>query len=119
MRIRLRQLKAGIDRDPRIVELLELADAAATPDDRRAARRAYYTLFFAKVRRADPALTAFADKLERESLANLFQRRVEHSWPLVTPPEPQPSAKLAAQLSDPLYGTSNAPTRQTARTSNE
>ncbi len=119
MRIRLRQLKAGIDRDPRIVELLELADEAATPEDRRAARRAYYTLFFAKVRRADPALKAFADKLERQSLANLFQRRVEPTWPLVTPPEPQPSAKLAAQLSDPLYGASNAPTRQTARTSNE
>jgi hypothetical protein len=119
MRIRLRQLKAGIDRDPRIVELEEMADTAATPEDRRAARRAYYTLFFDKVRRADPSLKAFADKLERQSLGNLFQRRVEPTWPLQPPPEPQPSAKLAAQLSDPLYGTTNRPTPQAARASDE
>ncbi|MFZ4483535.1 MAG: hypothetical protein ACOYOL_06095 [Chthoniobacterales bacterium] len=119
MRIRLRQLKAGIERDPRIVQLQEMADAAPTPEDRRAARRAYYTLFFDQVRRADPSLKAFADKLERQSLGNLFQRKVEPTWPLQPPPEPQPSAKLAAQLSDPLYSETNAPARQTARVSDQ
>ena len=119
MRIRLRQLKAGIERDPRMVQLQEMADAAPTPEDRHAARRAYYTLFFDQVRRADPSLKAFADKLERQSLGNLFQRKVEPTWPLQPPPEPQPSAKLAAQLSDPLYSETNAPARQTARVSDQ
>ena len=94
MRIRLRKIKAGLDRDPRLVELEQMADTAPTPEDYRAARRAYYTLFFDKVRRADAALKDYADKLEKQSLAGLFQSRVEPTWPLTEPPRPQPQAKF-------------------------
>lgn len=94
MRIKLRKIKAVLDRDPRLVELEQMAERAPTPEDRRAARRAYYTLFFDKVRRADASLKAYADKLEQQSLVGLYQTRVEPTWPLQPPPLPQPSAKL-------------------------
>jgi len=94
MRIRLRKIKAVLDRDPRLVELEDMAASAPTPEDYRAARRAYYTLFFQKVRRSDATLKDYADKLEKQSLAGLFQSRVEPTWPLREPPQPQPQAKF-------------------------
>ena len=94
MRIRLRKIKARLDRDPRLMELEQQAATAATPEDQRAARRSYYALFFSKVRAADSTLNDFADKLERQSLAGLFQTRVEPTWPLREPPRPLPSAKF-------------------------
>lgn len=94
MRIRLAKIKARLDRDPQLLELEQMADTAPTPEDYRAARRAYYALFFDKVRRADGTLKAFADQLEKESLAGLYQTRVEPTWPLREPPRPQPQAKF-------------------------
>jgi hypothetical protein len=94
MRIRLRKIKAGLDRDPRLVELEEMAAKAPTPEDYRAARRSYYTVFFDKVRRADASLKNYADKLEKESLAGLYQSRIEPTSPLQPPPLPQPQAKF-------------------------
>ncbi|MBU3665366.1 MAG: hypothetical protein FGM15_05750 [Chthoniobacterales bacterium] len=93
-RIRLRKLKARIEQDPRLVELRMMAEKAPAPEDYRAARRAWYALFFDKVRRADPSLKDYADKLEKESAAGLFQTRVEPTWPLREPPLPQPQAKF-------------------------
>ena len=101
MRVRLRKIKAGLDQDPRLVELEQMAATAPTPEDYRAARRAYYTLFFQKVRRADATLKDYADKLEKESLAGLFQSRVEPTWPLQEPPQPQPQAKFVPPLQYP------------------
>ncbi len=94
MRIRLSKIKARLDRDPRLLELEQMAETAPTPEDYRAARRAYYALFFDRVRRADSSLTNYADKLEKESLAGLYQTRVEPTWPLREPPRPQPQAKF-------------------------
>ena len=94
MRIRLAKIKARLDRDPRLIELEQMADTAPTPEDYRAARRAYYTLFFDQVRRADAALKDFTEKLEKESLSGLFQTRVDPTWPLQEPPRPQPQAKF-------------------------
>lgn len=94
MRIRLRKIKAGLDRDPYLMELEEMAAKAPTPEDYRAARRAYYTVFFEKVRRADSSLKDYTDKLEKQSLAGLYQTRVEPTWPLRPAPEPQPKAKF-------------------------
>jgi hypothetical protein len=94
MRIRLSKIKARLDRDPSLLRLEEMAETAPTPEDYRAARRAYYALFFDKVRRADSSLKDYADKLEKESLASLFQTRIEPTWPPVEPPRPQPQAKF-------------------------
>lgn len=94
MRIRLSKIKARLDRDPRLIELQRLAGTAPTPEDYRAARRAYYALFFDRVRRADSSLKEHADKLEKESVAGLYQTRVVPTWPLRPPPQPQPQARF-------------------------
>lgn len=94
MRIRLGKIKARLDQDPRLVELRQAAETAPTPEDYRAARRAYYTVFFDRVRRADGTLKKFADKLEKQSLAGLYQTRVEPTWPLHPAPAPQPQARF-------------------------
>ncbi len=94
MRVQLRKLKAVLDREPQLFELQEMADQATTPEDRRAARRAYYALFFDKVRKADPKLADYADRLEKASLKNLYQTRIEPTLALNPPPQPQPQVQF-------------------------
>jgi hypothetical protein len=90
MRVKLRRIRARLNQDPQLLELQDMAARASTPEDRRAARRAYYALFFEKVRKADPALADFADKVEKGSLAGLYQTRIEPTLALNPPPQPQP-----------------------------
>lgn len=94
MRVKFRKVKAVLDSDPQLVELEQMADTAATPEDHRAARRAYYALFFSKVRKSDPKLADYADRLEALSLSDLYQTRIEPTVPLNPPPQPQPQAKF-------------------------
>lgn len=94
LRVELRRIKAVLDRDPYLVELQETADNASTPEDRRAARRAYYALFFDKVRKANPKLSDYADKLEKASLQDLYQTRIEPTLALNPPPPPQPQVRF-------------------------
>lgn len=93
-RVQFRKVKAVIDRDPQVIELQDMAHRAPTPEDERAARRSYYTVFFHKIRKADPNLTAYADKLEAASLAPLYQTRIQPTEPLNPAPQPQPAAKF-------------------------
>jgi hypothetical protein len=90
MRVKLRRIRARLNQDPQLLELQDMAARAPTPEDRRAARRAYYALFFEKVRKADPSLAQFADKTERTSVAVLYQTRIEPTLALNPPPQPQP-----------------------------
>jgi len=94
MRVKLRRIKARLGQDPQLLELQDMARRAPTPEDHRAARRAYYALFFDKVRRADPSLADFADKLEEGSLAGLYQTRIEPTLALNPPPQPQPQERF-------------------------
>ncbi len=94
MRVQFRKVKAVLDRDPQLIELQEMAARAPTPEDQRAARRAYYALLFSKVRKADAKLSDYADTLESLSLAGLYQTRIEPTMPLNPPPQPQPQAKF-------------------------
>ena len=89
-RVKLRRIKARLDRDPQLLDLQDMAARARTPEDQRAARRAYYALFFDKVRKADPSLSEYADGLERSSLTWLYQTRIEPTLALNPPPQPQP-----------------------------
>lgn len=94
LRVQFRKLKAVLDRDPQLIALQELASTAPTPEDYRAARRAYYALFFNKVRKADAKLADYADALERMAQAGLYQTRIEPTLALNPPPQPQPQAKF-------------------------
>ena len=94
MRVKLRRIKARLAQDPQLLELQDMAARAPTPEDRRAARRSYYALFFDKVRKADPSLSEFADAREKTSVAGLYQTRIEPTLALNPPPQPQPQEQF-------------------------
>jgi hypothetical protein len=94
LRVKFRRLKARLDADAELLSLKEMAERAPTPEDHRAARRAFYALFFKKVRKADNSLNDYADKLEKQSVAGLYQTRIEPTVALNPPPEPQPASQF-------------------------
>ena len=94
MRVKFRKVRARLQGDPDLISLEDMAERAPTPEDYRAARRSYYALFFAKVRKADKSLADYADKLERQSVAGLYQTRIQPTVALNPPPEPQPAAQF-------------------------
>lgn len=101
MRVRFRRITARLDRDPQLLELQDMAARAPTPEDQRAARRAYYALLFDKVRQADDTLVEYADKLEKSSLAGLYQTRIEPTLALNPPPQPQPQERFIPERQFP------------------
>lgn len=113
-KIRLRQIRARLQSDPRLEELRVMAERAPTPEDYRAARRAWYTLFFDRVRAADGSLKDLADKLEKQSLAGLYQTRIEPTWPLEPAPQPQPQARFVPPREFPDLPVDEEPVRFSA-----
>lgn len=102
-RVKLRRIKARLSQDPQLLDLQNMAARAPTPEDQRAARRAYYALFFDKVRKADPELTEYADGLEKMSLAGLYQTRIEPTLALRPPPQPQPQEQFIPKQQFPDF----------------
>lgn len=94
LRVKFRKVTARLAGDPELVALQEMADRAPTPEDYRAARRSYYALLYGKVCKADISLKDYADRLEKASVANLYQTKIEPTVALNPPPEPQPQAKF-------------------------
>jgi hypothetical protein len=88
--IRYRQIRIKVDKDPKIVSLLEQADAAKTEEDRRAAFREYYRLMFKKIVAIDSSLTQRCKVMEEAYLRRLAQERLEPTIPLNPPPTPEP-----------------------------
>lgn len=93
-RIKFRTVRTRFLGDPEVVALQEMAQNAPTPEDHRAARRAYYALLFKKIRKADSSLSDYVDRLEKQSVEGLYQTRIQPTVPLNPPPEPQPNAKF-------------------------
>jgi hypothetical protein len=94
MRVNFRKLKARIEAAPELAALKEMAGSARTPEDYRAARRSYYALFFDKVRKADASMKDYADTLEKQALAGLYETRIEPTVALNPPPQPQPQEQF-------------------------
>lgn len=110
-KIRLRQIRARLQSDPRLEELRVMAERAPSPEDYRAARRAWYTLFFDRVRAADGSLKDLADKLEKQALGGLYQAKVEPTWPLQPAPQPQPQARFVPPREFPDLPADEEPVR--------
>jgi len=94
LRVKFRQVKARIQNDPQLLQLTDMAQHAANPEDYRTARRSYYALFYGKVRKADSSLSSYADKLEKLAVAGLYQTRIQPTVALNPAPEPQPDQKF-------------------------
>ncbi len=101
--VRFRRVAARLERDPQISDLQEMARQATTPEDRRAARRAYYTLLYEKARQIDKTLTDYTDSLEKKAIARLAQTRIEPTIPLNAPPPPPVREKFQPKPQYPLY----------------
>ncbi len=88
--IRYREVRVKVEKDPKVQNLLEQADAAKTEEDRRAAFRTYYRLLFSKITAADKSLADRCKIMEDAYLRRLAQERLEPTIPLNPPPTPEP-----------------------------
>ncbi|MFV0337153.1 MAG: hypothetical protein ACK5LK_02770 [Chthoniobacterales bacterium] len=84
-------LRIKIEKDPEVRSLANQAANARTDEEKRQARRAYYRLLFAKMRKAgEESLLPKIDTMEHAYLVALEQARLEPSLPLSPPPTPNP-----------------------------
>lgn len=88
--IRYREVRVKVEKDPKLQNLLEQADAAKTEEDRRAAFRTYYRLLFSKIATADKSLADRCKIMEDAYIRRLAQERLEPTIPLNPPPTPEP-----------------------------
>lgn len=92
LKIRYKEVRTEVEKDPAVRSLWEQAQSAKTFEDERAALREYYRLLFKKMKKVDKELTARCDVMERAYIARLAQSRVEPTIPLNPPPTPEPLA---------------------------
>ena len=92
LKIRFKEVRVQVDKDPAVRELLETAQTAKSFEDERAAYREYYRLLFKKMKKIDKDLTARCEAMERAYIARLAQTRIEPTIPLNLPPQPEPMA---------------------------
>lgn len=95
--LRFKKLRVKIDKDPKLVELLEKDKKAKTFEQSRAARREYYRLLFTRMRKEDPSLKKHIDTMERAYLERLAQSRIEPTIPLGPPPAPEPIEEVVTE----------------------
>ena len=89
-KIRYREVRTQIEKDPDVLSLLSQAQKAKNFEDERAAYREYYRLLFKKMKKADKTLTDRCNAMETAYLSRLAQYRVEPTIPLNLPPKPEP-----------------------------
>jgi len=92
LKIRYKEVRTEVEKDPAVRSLWEQAQSAKTFEDERAALREYYRLLFKKMKKADKELTARCEVMERAYIARLAQSRIEPTIPLNPPPAPEPLA---------------------------
>jgi len=90
LKVRYKEVRIEVEKDPAVRSLWEQAQSAKTFEDERAALREYYRLLFKKMKKVDKDLTARCEVMERAYIARLAQSRVEPTIPLNPPPTPEP-----------------------------
>jgi len=88
--IRYKEVRIQVDKDPKVMSLLEQAEEARTEEDRRAAFREYYRLLFKKMVAVDSSLKDRCAVMEEAYIRRLAQERLEPTIPLNPPPTPRP-----------------------------
>jgi hypothetical protein len=88
--IRYREVRVQVEKDPKVLSLLEQAERAKTLEDQRAALREYYRLLFKKIAAIDKSLEQKCKVMETAYLRRLAQERLEPTIPLNPPPTPEP-----------------------------
>jgi hypothetical protein len=88
LRVEWRQLKNRVANDPDLIAIKRAADAARTDLEKREKLRAYYKLYFARVRQfpMSPEMKQHVDAMQASQLGLTAQSRVRPS-PTATPAE--------------------------------
>jgi hypothetical protein len=81
-RIRLRELKTKVSREPKVVDALAKAESARTDQEKRDALAAYYELYYGRIEKLDSSLKKRVTELRNQSLNRLKQTRVDPTEPL-------------------------------------
>lgn len=81
-RIRLRELKTKVSREPKVVAALERANTARTDQEKRDALKDYYELFYTRIEKLDGSLKKRVAEMRRQSINRLKQTRVDPTEPL-------------------------------------
>ena len=66
-----RELKNKAVEDPHILALRDKADAAVGDEEYAAASRIYYKALFAKIRKLDPSMTDYINRVESATMRGL------------------------------------------------
>lgn len=90
-RIKMRDLKTKVDRDPKVAGELERANVAKTDYEKREALRSYYTMLYDKIAKLDPSLQKRANDAKSRMTHRLDQTRVAPTEPIE--PEERVSAR--------------------------
>jgi len=90
LKIRYKEVRIQVDKDPAVRSLLETAQSAKSFEDERAAYREYYRLLFKKMKKVDKDLTERCNIMEQAYISRLAQTRLEPTIPLKLPPQPEP-----------------------------
>jgi len=90
LKIRYREVRTEMEKDPAVRSLWDQAQSATSFEDERAALREFYRLLFKKMKKVDKDLTARCDAMERAYINRLAQTRQEPTIPLNPPPTPEP-----------------------------
>lgn len=90
LKIRYREVRTEVEKDPAVRSLWDQAQSAKSFEDERAALREFYRLMFKKMKKVDKDLTARCDAMERAYINRLAQTRQEPTIPLNPPPTPEP-----------------------------
>jgi hypothetical protein len=81
-RIRLRQLKTRVLREPKVQALYEQAHAAPTDYEKRETMKAFYTLLYTRIEKLDGSLKKRATTLRNQSINRLKQTKIDPTDPI-------------------------------------
>lgn len=81
-RIKMRDLKTKVDRDPKVIGELDRANAAKTDYEKREALRSYYTLLYDRIAKLDPSLKKRANEAKMRMSHRLDQTRIAPTEPI-------------------------------------
>jgi len=90
LKIRYREVRTEVEKDPAVQSLWKQAQSAKSFEDERAALREFYRLLFKKMKKVDKELTARCEVMETAYINRLAQTRLEPTIPLNPPPTPEP-----------------------------
>jgi len=81
-RIRLRQLKSRVLREPKVQALYEKAQAAPTDYEKRETLKEYYKLLYTRIEKLDGSLKKRVAALQHQSISRLTQTKIDPTDPL-------------------------------------